>query len=130
MLLRELRGVKCAELGAVHVVLQHAFAGFYCVAVPVSFTNWGLPAQGSCTSSWPVMAPLEAGAKLTEMVQKAPGAKLAGQLFVWGKSGLCEMMLRMASDCSAVFLRVMVCAGLWVPTVWLGNVRLRGVSLA
>src|SRR5579864_989223 len=51
------------------------------------------------------------------MVQPAPVAKVAGQLFVWEKSPLTEMpeMLRAASP---VLLRVTACAALAVFTIW------------
>ena len=52
------------------------------VQMPVNVTDCGVPAALSITETVPVMVPLAAGLKVTEIVQLAPAARLDGQLLV------------------------------------------------
>jgi hypothetical protein len=52
------------------------------VHVPVRLTSCGLPATLSATAIVPLIVPFAAGVKVTEIVQLAPAARLAGQVLV------------------------------------------------
>jgi hypothetical protein len=54
--------------------------------VPVTVTLWGEPAALSAMATEADRAPASAGVKATEIVQLAPVAMLAAQVFVWLKS--------------------------------------------
>ena len=53
--------------------------------VPETLALWGLPAALLVTLTAAVRSPVTVGAKVTEKVQKACGARASGQSFVWAK---------------------------------------------
>src|ERR1700737_1901430 len=61
------------------------------------------------------------------MVQLATAARLVPQVLVCAKSPVAVMEL-MVADALPVLLTVTACAALVVPTFWLANVRVDGVS--
>jgi len=65
---------------------------------PVNVTTWGLLGAASVTVKAPERVPTTEGAKLTLIVQEAPAARLAGQLFDWVKSpeGIILVILKLA----------------------------------
>jgi len=63
----------------------------------------------------PVLVPVAAGLKVTEIVQSAPGLRVVGQVLVWEKSPL-AVMLEIVSETLLVLVRVTVWAWLLVPT--------------
>jgi hypothetical protein len=69
------------------------------------------------------------GAKVTEIVHFALGARLAGQLFVSLKSPR-KVMVEILSVASPLLLRITLMDGLVVPTVWLGKLKLSGETFA
>src|ERR1700730_772563 len=75
----------------------------------------------------PVRVPAAVGVNVTLKVQLAPAARLVPQLFVCAKSPLTAIEL-IDADAFPVLCTVTVCAALVVPTLWLGNVRLDGVT--
>src|SRR5215469_3164852 len=79
------------------------------------------------TESVPERVPRSVGAKVVLMVQLAPGGNVAGQLFVWAKSPVVAIPL-MFRVTVPLLVRVTVCDALAVPTTWLANVKLAGVS--
>ncbi len=79
-----------------------------------------------------MMLPVALGVNVTLNVQVAPAATLAPQGVAppgtAEKSPLAERLERVSAMFS-LFVRVIVCAALVVPTVWAVNVRLVGVML-
>jgi len=103
------------------------------VPVPVTATVWGLPGASSVKVSEPVLAPAAVGVKITLIVQVAPTASEPPQLLagvvVAAKSPPAATLVTF-SVAIPEFVSVTVCAALGVPTAWLANVRLEGVSAA
>jgi hypothetical protein len=76
-------------------------------------------------------APAEVGAKLTEIVQLPPAARLVPQLFVCLKSAVlvpAMAMLLIESAAVPVLDKVSVWAAAVVPMVWLPNDTLDGLN--
>ena len=76
-------------------------------------------------------APSTDGVKVTEIVQLAPTARLAPQVFVWPKSDALVPVTAMLVKLAAAvpwFDSVTVPAVLVVPRFWFPNVRLEGLS--
>ena len=92
-------------------------------AVPLSETFCGLDAPLSVNEMAPVSVPEAVGVNVTEIVQLALAARLDPQLFVSAKlaEGLMPLIEREALP---VLVKVTLCAGLVVATVWLAKVRL------
>ncbi len=68
----------------VRLVLERVTAGAVgATPVPVRLTLCGLPAALSVIDSVPVRVPVAVGVKVTLMVQLAPAATEAPQVFVW-----------------------------------------------
>ncbi len=65
----------------VRVLLDNVTAG--AIPVPLRLTLCGLPAALSVIDSVPVRVPVAVGVKVTLMVQLAPAATEAPQVFVW-----------------------------------------------
>jgi hypothetical protein len=84
--------------------------------VPMRTTPCGLPVALSVTARPPLRVPLPVGVKDTLIVQIAPTPMAEGQLFVWAKSPLVEM-LSIVRSVSPVFVSVTVLGELVVPTV-------------
>ena len=61
-------------------------AGAGGVPVPLSATVCGLPVASSAIKTLAVRLPVAPGVNVTEIVQLAPAARLAGQSLVWAKS--------------------------------------------
>jgi hypothetical protein len=97
------------------------------VPVPERLTLVGPFGSLVAMVSVPLRDPLAAGEKVTLIVQLAPAARLVPQLFVCAKSPLTAIEL-IDADAFPVLCTVTVCAALVVPTLWLGNVRLDGVT--
>lgn len=95
--------------------------------VPFKETLCGLPAALSVTVSVPFDWPLACGANVTEMVQFAPPARVAGQWLVCAKGALVEMPL-MFRLISPVFVSVTSDAELVVPTVNEPKLRATGLK--
>jgi len=95
--------------------------------VPASATRCGLPVAVLATLSVPDRAPAAIGVKVTFIVQEAPDATEAGQLFVTAKSPL-VVMEEIAIDPAPGLVSVTVCGGLVVETLRAANVREAGVS--
>jgi len=105
----------------------------WAVLVPERATVWGLPVALSEMLSAPLRAPLAVGAKVTLAVQLCPGLSrlfngAAAHVLVWRKSPLVviAVIVRIAVP---VLVIVTVCGLLVVPTAWLENERLVGVSI-
>jgi len=101
--------------------------------VPERVTVWGLSVALSATLTVAVRIPPAVGLKVTLMVQWAPTATLAPQLWVRAK------LVELAPDtvmpvtfkvALPVLARVIACAALVVPTAWLAKVRVEGEALA
>ena len=71
----------------------------------------------------PLRVPVAVGVKVTLMVQLAPAATVAPQVFVWVKSPLAAMLL-MLSVALPGLVSVTLWAGLVLPTNWLPKPRL------
>src|SRR5208282_4477116 len=97
-------------------------------AVPVKDTCCGLAAALSVNVMLPVSVPAAVGVKVTEMVQLALAARLVPQVLVCAKLPVAAMPLIDRAP-APVFFKVIVCAALVVPTVWLAKVRLVGEKL-
>jgi hypothetical protein len=96
--------------------------------VPLRETDCGLAAALSVNVMAPVGVPAAVGVKVTEMVQLAPAGKLEGQAVVSAK--LPEAAIPLIERATApVFVKVIVCAALVVPTVWLAKLKLVGEKL-
>lgn len=97
--------------------------------VPVRLTACGLPLALSVMVSDAARLPLAEGVKVTLMVQLAPAATLAPQVFVWAKSPLLAPVMATPVTVSVAFpelLSVMVCAVLVLLSSWAAKVRLVG----
>jgi hypothetical protein len=102
------------------------------VPLPLSVTLCGLPVALSVTVTLAVRLPVAAGEKVTEMVQPALAASVDGHVFVCVKSPAfvpVTPMLEMVSEPVPVFVRVVVCATVVVPTCCEPNARLVGLSV-
>jgi hypothetical protein len=73
--------------------------------------------------SVPVREPPAVGPNASAIEQFEPAASEVPQVFVCAKSPVAEM-LEMESEALPVFVTVMVCVALVVPTYWLPKVRL------
>jgi hypothetical protein len=95
---------------------------------PVNVTTWGLLGAASVTVKAPERVPTTEGAKLTLIVQEAPAARLAGQLFDWVKSpeGIILVILKLAVP---LLVKVIGWAALVAPSGWLAKVSVVGVRL-
>jgi len=105
----------------------------WAVLVPERATVWGLPVALSEMLSAPLRAPLAVGAKVTLAVQLCPGLSrlfngAAAHVLVWRKSPL-VVILVIVRTAVPVLVIVTVCGLLVVPTAWLENERLVGVSI-
>lgn len=98
------------------------------VPVPVSETDCGEPAALSIMASVPRLVPIAVGVNVTEIVQLAPAATLAPQVFVSAKSpeAAIEVIFKAAAS---ELVSITVCAVLVVPSVCEAKVRLAGVSV-
>ena len=81
--------------------------------MPESAIDCGLPVALSVTVMVPGRLPLEAGVKVTLMVQLAPAAMEAGQVFVCEYGALATMLLMTRAPVPEL-VRVTVCAALVV----------------
>lgn len=103
--------------------------------VPESATVCGLPTASSLTVTLALREPVAEGEKVTEIVQVALTASVAGatgQAFVCAKSpgfGPARPTLAIESGALPMFFNVTVCAGLVVPTVCAPKARLAGVNV-
>lgn len=96
--------------------------------MPVSGTDWGLPAALSAMDNEPVSVPAKVGLKITEIEQVPATAIEAGQLLVWVKSPNAVILL-IVSGAEPELITVTTCAVQLLHaafTTWLGNVRLAG----
>ena len=95
----------------------------------------GLPGALSDTVTEAVRDPAPVGVNVTEIVQVAPAASVfgaIGHVFVCAKSPACvppTAMLEISSGAAPELVRVTSWAALVVPTSWLPNVRLPGLSV-
>ena len=97
--------------------------------VPVKLAVCGLPGALSVTVIVPVRVPATVGVKVTLMLQFEPAAREVPQVLVCAKSPLLAMLV-IDKLAVPVLLNVIFCAALVVPTFWLPNVRLVGLSEA
>src|SRR5262245_21022195 len=110
-------------------------AGAGATPVPLSPTVCGLPAALDEMLTVAVRAPAAVGVNVTEIVQLAPAASVAGlsgQLLSWAKSPAlapASPMLEITSGARPEFVNVTLCAALVVPTSWLPKPRLVGDRL-
>ena len=107
-------------------------AGAAGVPVPLSATVCGFPAASSLTLTVARRLPWSVGVKVTEIVQVALTARLAGQLLDCAKSdefGPATVIPEMASGAVPEFRRVEACAAPVVPWICDPKLRLVGVSV-
>jgi hypothetical protein len=103
------------------------------IPVPVSDAVWGDPVALSLTLRTALKAAVDAGVKLTEMLQLDPAASEAPQELVSAKSpGSAPVRVTLAMTRAAVpeFESTTTCAPLVVLTVWLPNATVVGFSAA
>lgn len=109
----------------VKLVEEKETAGVVCAPVPVTGTTCGLPAALSLTVTVPLALPETEGVKVTLMVQLAPAATVAPQLFVCAKFALAAI-LEIVSAAVPLLESVRDSGWLVVPSVWLPKFRLVG----
>jgi hypothetical protein len=97
-------------------------------AVPVSVTVCGLPVALSVNEMEPVRVPAAVGLNVIWKVQGVPSTAMLGHCAVVApaKSPVVAMLLNVTAT-PPVLDAVTVCAGLVVPTVWLGKVSDVGI---
>ena len=88
------------------------------VPVPERLTVWVAGLALSVTVIEPVRDPAAVGAKVTLIVQEAPGARLEPQLLVWEKSPL-AVMLEIVRATAPLLVRSIASGELAVPRPWL-----------
>jgi len=101
--------------------------------VPLNEAVWGEPAASSATATDALKLPAAVGPKVTEIVQFAPAARDALQVFVWWNwpaSAPVTLMPLMFSTALPGFDKVSVCAALVLPTLTLPKERLAGFRVA
>ena len=95
-------------------------------AVPVPFRVMFLVPSALTTASLPVLVPTAFGWNTTSIVQLAPAARAAPQLFVWAKFAKffhkSMPILVIVTGTVPVLVNVIVCTGLVVPTIWAAKV--------
>src|SRR5205823_4238796 len=96
------------------------------VAVPDRLTTLGLLGALLAIVRLPLREPRSLGAKVTLIVQLAPTATAAPQLFVWAKSPLTVMPKKRRSLLLPVLVNFTDWEVLVVPTAWAPNERLDG----
>ena len=96
--------------------------------VPVSEIVCGLSVAESVSANVPVRVPLAVGMKVTATVQLLLGDREVAQLFVSEKSPLVCMWL-ICSPKGPGLVKPTVCAVLVVPTSWLANDKLFGITV-
>jgi len=100
------------------------------VASPVSETVCCDPVEElSLTMSEPKVVPPKPAVKVTLIMQLAPAASVAGQLFDCA-NGLVARMPEMVNASAPLFVSVMAAAPLVTPTLWPGKSRLTAESAA
>jgi len=113
--------------------MEKSAAGGGAVAVPVSALVCGDPAALSLTESVAASVPAAVGSNATEMVQDAPAASVALQVFVLAKAALLvpvRLMPVMASGAVPELVSVAVCAAVFVPVSTEPKSSLDGVRVA
>jgi hypothetical protein len=112
----------------VRLVAERVTAG--AIPVPVNPTCCGLPGALSVTLTEADRAPDAVGVKVTVTAQAAPGVSIDGQLFVWPKSPGSAPVTEMLETVNArlpVFVSMIACDGLVVPTFWMLKDKLGGL---
>jgi len=95
---------------------------------PESRTVCGLPGALSVTASEPLLLPEAVGVNVTLILQLAPAATLAPQLFIWAKAPVSVIPV-IARGAVPVLVRVTACAALVVPAAWLAKLTVVGKSV-
>jgi len=98
--------------------------------VPLKLTVCGLLFALSVKVNVPLREPCTFGENVTEAVQLAPAASVAGQLELTAKSLRLLVIALMLSEVDWLLVSVTVCATLDVPNAWLGKVKLPGLATA
>lgn len=98
------------------------------VPFPESVAEGAALVKSPDTVRTPLRVPCAVGAKVTVMMQFDPGATEVPQLFVWEKSPVTWILLRLIGTVP-VLESVTVCETLVDPTTWLPNVRAVGESV-
>src|SRR5260370_32185522 len=81
--------------------------------VPVRLTVWRTVGSVSLIVMYPALAPAAKGVKVTLIMQLELGARELPQLFVWAKSPLAIMLMRLRLELP-VFVSVIACTTLVV----------------
>ena len=102
------------------------------IPTPARAPVCGLPVASSVIVMFAARFPVAVGLKVTLIVQLAPAATLAPQVFVWEKSPLfvpATVMLAMFNESVPLFESVTFCGALPVVTSWPAKVRLGAESM-